>query len=104
MLRGWMQIAGAPGLRDLTGHVVSDQSERSMREVDQPLKVETDRQADLVAEIDEVLAADIAGGAGREGTSAEAAQRRVEAARARVKGRQHIDEAKSSRVVKMQRE
>ena len=77
-----MQVEGTAGLGDLPRHLVSDQSRQSEREIDQAQQIEPGSQARLVAQIDEVFGTDVAGGARRKWTSAEAAQRGVETARA----------------------
>src|ERR1700759_1978896 len=60
-LRDGMKIQRAAGLGDLARHVMSDQSGQSPRQLDQRVEVNSCRQADLVAEIDQVFRTDVAG-------------------------------------------
>ena len=86
-----MQVQRPPGFCDLSRHVVSDPSGQSARKIDQAVQIEAGLQTDLVAEIDQVFGANIAGRPWSEWTSAETTQGCVEAARAGVVGREHVD-------------
>src|ERR1700733_1977558 len=76
-----MQVAIAACLRQLPRHVMAEQSRQAARQRDELCQIDRGGDAHLVAQIHEIFRADVAGCARRERAAAQAAQRRVEAAR-----------------------
>ena len=67
-------------------------------------KIDSGVEPGLFQEVDQVLGADVAGGARRERASAEAGDRRLELAHAEVEPDHHVGESHAARVVEVERD
>ena len=97
-----MQVAGEARLGQLAAALMPDQPRQAAGQPDQRRQVEAGVEAGLMAQIDQILGADIARRARCERAAAEPAERSVETPGTCFLRRQHIDQAEAARVVEMQ--
>ena len=97
-----MQVAITPGLGHLTGYFMAEQRRQSSGQFQQQWQIDAGMNADFIAQVHQILGADVSRCPRRKRAAAEAAEGRVEAAGTGLVGGQHVAQAEAAGVVKVQ--
>src|SRR6185503_12438527 len=90
-------------LHHLAGDIVADDHRDAARDGEELRQVDAGVVAHVLQHVHEVLGADVARGAGGEGTAAQAGHGAVEGAHPRLDAGHHVREPHAARVVEMER-